>query len=350
MFGNTREELMSRLDTILHRLRLFNITLNPSKVKIGLEQVEYLGHVIDKHGLSFSKEKKDKVFDFRKPSTAKEMKSFLGLTVQFRDHVQNFGDLAAPLHAMIPNYKKNSSLPLRWSEDLDKSFYKLQEAIADCTKLYFINDEDPIFLHTDASKYGIGAYLFQEHEGVRRPISFISRSLNKTELKWSVQEKEAYAIFYAFMKLEHLIRDRHFVLRTDNKNLTFLNVDHREKVKRWKLAIQHFDFQIEHIAGVDNIEADQFSRLVHFPDKEEHDLDLNDMEVHEFAQQPLTPMERETHKKIQSAHGGPQGHGGVQRTLNLLAQQKLNWKGMRGDVKKFIISLPLLPEDGSENS
>ena len=60
VFGNTREELMSRLDTILHRLKTFNITLNPSKVKIGLQQVEYLGHVIDRHGLSFSKEKKIK--------------------------------------------------------------------------------------------------------------------------------------------------------------------------------------------------------------------------------------------------------------------------------------------------
>ena len=55
------------------------------------------------------------------------------------------------------------------------------------------------------------------------------------------------------MKLEHLIRDCHFTLKTDHKNLTFINTDFRGKVKRWKLAIQHFDFDIEYIKGEDNI-------------------------------------------------------------------------------------------------
>ena len=55
-----------------------------------------------------------------------------------------------------------------------------------------------------------------------------------SELKWDIVEKEAFAIFYSLMKLEHLIRDRPFILKTDNKNLIYLNACHREKVKRWK--------------------------------------------------------------------------------------------------------------------
>ena len=72
------------------------------------------------------------------------------------------------------------------------------------------------------------------------------------------------------MKLEHLIRDRPFILKTDNKNLTYLNASHREKVKRWKIAIQHYDFQVLHIPGVDNIEADAFSRLIKRPTKDDN--------------------------------------------------------------------------------
>lgn len=48
-----------------------------------------------------------------------------------------------------------------------------------------------------------------------------------------------------------------------------MNVEHKQKVKRWKLAIQHFDFDVEHIKGDLNIEADGFSRLVEIPKKEE---------------------------------------------------------------------------------
>jgi hypothetical protein len=40
----------------------------------------------------------------------------------------------------------------------------------------------------------------------------------------------------------------------------------RDKVKRWKLAIQCFGFDVEHIAGEKNIEADGFSRLISVPE------------------------------------------------------------------------------------
>ena len=220
-----------------------------------------------------------------------------------------------------------------------RKLQKLQISIAHCQKLFFLDDTSPVFLHTDASSYGIGAYLFQEVDGKRYPIAFISRTLNKTELRWSTMEKEAYSIFYAFQKLEHLIRDRHFTLRTDSKNLTFLNVDHREKVKRWKLAIQHFDFDVFHIKGTDNIEADGFSRLVHFPttskteEAPKSDMLLNNMES-------TSSLRPEIYAQIKAVHGGKAGHGGVQRTLDKLKALYPEWTGKRGDVKQFISNCP----------
>ena len=219
VFAKSPQELNKRLEEVFQRLKLFGITLNPAKVRIGMEAVEYVGHLLDKEELSFSQEKKESVLNFRKPETASQMKSFLGLISQFRDHVPEFGTLAAPLHGMIPDYKKNSKVPLKWTLALEESFYTLQRNVAGCQQLFFIDDSSPVFLHTDASNYGIGAYLFQEVDGIRHPISFISRTLNKTELKWSTIEKEAYSIFFAFQKLEHLIRDRHFTLRTYSNNL-----------------------------------------------------------------------------------------------------------------------------------
>jgi hypothetical protein len=36
--------------------------------------------------------------------------------------------------------------------------------------MHFLNDTEPIFLHTDASDYGIGGYLFQVVGGIDHPI------------------------------------------------------------------------------------------------------------------------------------------------------------------------------------
>ena len=118
VLAKTPEELNRNLEVVFNRLKLFGITLNPNKVRIGMQEVEYVGHLLDKDGLHFSKEKLEQVLNFRKPLTASQMKSFLGLASQFRDHVDHYGDLVAPLHGMIPNYKRHSTLALKWTPEL----------------------------------------------------------------------------------------------------------------------------------------------------------------------------------------------------------------------------------------
>jgi GDP-D-mannose dehydratase len=64
VYANTQDELLDNLDKIFNKLESFNITLNPEKVRIGLRQVEYVGHTIDSEGLSFSREKIEDVLNF----------------------------------------------------------------------------------------------------------------------------------------------------------------------------------------------------------------------------------------------------------------------------------------------
>ena len=88
----------------------------------------------------------------------------------------------------------------------------------------------------------------------------MSRQLTGAELNWSTIEKEAYAIYCALMKWEFILRDIPFLLRTDHRNLTFLETDYRGKVQRWKIAIQGFDFKIQWLKGEHNVLADRLSR------------------------------------------------------------------------------------------
>ena len=95
--GKTIDEYISRLRTVFETLRKYKITVNPAKCRFGLSEIEYVGHIIDPAGLSFSKDKKDKVRAFPKPMNCKHVKQFLGLVNYFRDHVENISFLMRPI-------------------------------------------------------------------------------------------------------------------------------------------------------------------------------------------------------------------------------------------------------------
>ena len=54
VWGNTKQELSKNLEQVVARLKSHGMTINPEKVKFNMTQVEYVGHVIDKYGISFS--------------------------------------------------------------------------------------------------------------------------------------------------------------------------------------------------------------------------------------------------------------------------------------------------------
>ena len=97
--------------------------------------------------------------------------------------------------------------------------------------MHFLDDRAPISLQTDASDYGVGGYLFQTVDGLENPVAFVSKSLSKTQLRWSVIQTEAYAIYYSCTYLKSLLRDRKF----------------------------EFSFTVEFIAGKDNGIADSIA-------------------------------------------------------------------------------------------
>jgi len=261
VWGKEEKEFLRNLETLFQRLLERDITLNPEKARLALQEIEYVGHVINSQGLTMSREKIQKVLDFPLPTVGKQLKSFLGLANYFRDHVPNASTLAQPLHQMLEDYASKRRAVLVWSEETKQAFATLKCRIEECPTLYFMDDQSPVYLATDASDYGVGAHLYQMVGEQRRTVALVSQSLSKVQQRWSTIEKECYAIYYALKELQYLLSDVFFTIRTDHKNLLYLN-DCNPKVVRWKLAIQEFNFRVQHIAGPENVAADALSRLV----------------------------------------------------------------------------------------
>jgi hypothetical protein len=68
-FASSEEELLERLRRLFERFRKYNVTLNPDKCEIGLDRVEYVGHLINAEGMHFTRTKLDSVVNFAEPTT-----------------------------------------------------------------------------------------------------------------------------------------------------------------------------------------------------------------------------------------------------------------------------------------
>jgi hypothetical protein len=85
--GQSESDFLANVRKVFERLREFKIAVNPKKTKLGLPQVEYVGHLVSSQGISFTEAKRLKVLDFPKPTSEKQLLMFIGLVNYFRDHV-----------------------------------------------------------------------------------------------------------------------------------------------------------------------------------------------------------------------------------------------------------------------
>ena len=338
IFGSTKEEYLNNLHKVLTKFDEHNVLINPKKCKFNLQQVNYLGHTIDQDGVHFAPEKLRQVVDFAKPNTHKEMKSFLGLVNYFRDHLDHVGEPLAILHKMVNNYHPRHKLA--WTDKEETAFNAVKDKVNTCPKLFFMDEHSPIHLHTDASDYGIGAFLFQQRENTRVPIAFVSKSLSEQQQRWSTYEKECYAIIYAINKLDYLLRDKHFNLKTDHKNLTYMNTSTSAKVLRWKLFLQEFNFNLKYIKGSENGEADALSRI-RTPNhntltkRQRISKIIAAQHVQHRTQIEQPPLNNDTYNNISKCHNAIMGHHGVQRTLKKVAEA--NYTNVtKENVKQFV--------------
>ena len=92
-------------------------------------------------------------------------------------------------------------------------------------------------------------------------VAISSGSFNRAQMNWGTTEQECFAFCRGILDNEFLLAGREFNLITDHKNLSYIVESESKKVRRWKLAMQEFQFFVIHTSGITIPEADWLSRL-----------------------------------------------------------------------------------------
>lgn len=274
--SETYEEHISHIKEVFERLRHSQLTLQPSKASFFQHQVVFLSHKIDRFGLSTDASNIDKVKQFPPPNRVRDIRSFLGLCNYYRRFILNYAKIAKPLQDLV-----RKDVKFQWNDDAKKAFeeLKIKLTTAPVLALPDLNSDQPLRLTTDASSLATGFILTQKlYDDVtgklqEKVICYGGRSLTDVQSKYSITELELFACLHAITKLDCYLRGRKFVLITDHAALKWLFKKDLNNVKprlaRWIVALQMYNFDVEHIAGKNIPHVDFLSRIDHRNPEEE---------------------------------------------------------------------------------
>jgi hypothetical protein len=233
------------------------------KCTFDAKPVKFLGFLVDGESIRMDPDKAKAIVDWPRPKNQKEVQQILGLWNFYRNFIQGYPQIVAPITDLLKGNGK------------DFVFGGAQEAAFVKITILFTSGKTPILRHfdidrpalieTDASDFAIGAVLSQKFEdGKIHPCDFISRKMSPAEFNYDVFDKEMLAIVCSLQKWRHFLQGSEFrtMVFSDHQNLSYFT----EKVKlnrrqaRWAEILQEYTFTIVYRKGSQNLPADILSR------------------------------------------------------------------------------------------
>ena len=260
VYSNTAEEHLEHIRQVFDMLRSCGLKAHPAKTLLACESVEFLGFDIGPNGITPHAAKIAAVKALPVPTNVAELRSVLGFLGYYRVFVPGYSATAAPLNDLL---KKDAVWD--WQQHHQSAYEQIKEQMCrEGAAVKPLDPDRPLVVYADWSNLGIGAVLAQkDDDGNEYMVACISRSLNKHERAYSSWEGEALAGVWAIKSFREYLFGRRFTLVSDHQPLKWLmqSPNLTGKHIRWALAMQDYDFTIEHRPGSQSQNVDVPSRF-----------------------------------------------------------------------------------------
>ena len=292
LYAKNEEELLRLLEEFFRICKVHGLYLSAKKCEFFVREVKWCGRVVSKDGYRLDPLRLSALQEWDVPKTAGELCEFIHCCRWMSINIPAFTERVEVLNEVVENAYKMSNKrtkksiknillsKLSWGTTHVNAFRSIQKSLQSAVQLSHPKEGLSTCVYTDASDKCWSAVVTQVHpnqlslsmvEQRHEPLAFLGGKFKKSEVNWSMYEKEAYAIFSVFKKLDYLkYGSRVTHIFTDHRNLLFVFCPSAvepalgrhvfSKVQRWALYLSKFDYVIEHIPGVENVFADILTR------------------------------------------------------------------------------------------
>ncbi|KAL0544234.1 hypothetical protein IC582_019347 [Cucumis melo] len=116
-----------------------------------------MGHVVSAKGVTVDPQKVESIVNWERPTSTREVRSFLVLAGYYRRFIEDFSRLALPLTALT---RKNAKF--EWSDKCGQCFQELKKRLVTAPILALPVTGKDYVIYCDASRLGLGGVLMQD--------------------------------------------------------------------------------------------------------------------------------------------------------------------------------------------
>ena len=280
--GRNQEEHGERLAAVLKRLCEAGVTLNLEKCVFSTSKVTFLGHVIGPNRIEADPEKLKAIADLPAPKSVQEVRTFLCMVNQLSKFSAHLADQNKSIRELLHKGNKWT-----WGGEQQKAFEEIKADLRQPPVLALYDPNKETKIAADASSYGLGGVVLQlQPDNTWRPVSFLSRAMTPTEIRYVQIEKEALALTWACERSWEYIVGKSIYVETDHKPLVPLLSTHTldqlpPRIQRFRMGMMRFHFkEIKHIPGKQMHIADALSRLQTQDQKTQSTIKDDEMTAH----------------------------------------------------------------------
>jgi hypothetical protein len=156
LYSPSFEDHLEHLQAVLGKLTRAGFTLNLEKCKFFQHTVKFLGHIVDRRGISPDPDRIAAILRYPALRNQKQLHQFLGVCNYRSKFIVKYADYVAPLQHL----KKGSKWT--WSAETQSAFEMVRAKFSEAILLLHPSENRPFAIFTDASGYAIGGVLTQE--------------------------------------------------------------------------------------------------------------------------------------------------------------------------------------------
>lgn len=158
--STSEREHLQHLEAVYERLRKYGVIINQTKCVFGQTEVKFLGYRVSAEGTQPLPEKVEAIRNYPQPTTARQLRQFLGMLNFYRRFIPRAAQLQAPLNDLLHGNIKGKT-PITWTTSTQAAFNECRESIAQAALLAYPEPNAPLAIISDASDFTVGAALQQ---------------------------------------------------------------------------------------------------------------------------------------------------------------------------------------------